>query len=223
MAYSILIVGGEATLRKMLATAFHEAGFAVADVSDYTGTLFEQNGVKPDLVIIDETLPSGDSVEACYQLRNFFDVPVVLLGNSSSKEGWRRVMQADADAYVAKPVRTRELIARVKAILRRYESQQVTDLQSRLKSFRSHGGSTHEKEKVNSEHELQRGDSVLLTSEDKADGFSIVGDESHNITLLKQGRPMAWFAATVTAEVIVAFLKLIRDSEQSDNKWAGNK
>ncbi len=213
MTYSILIIESEATLREKLATAFHEADFAVATVPDYTGTLLEQNGFKPDLVIMDETLPSGDSMETCYQLRNTFDVPVVLIGNSSNKEGWSRAMRADADAYVAKSVRTRELIARVKAILCRYESQQLRDLQSRLNLFRSHEESTREEEKVGSERELHRDDSLLLTSEDRASGFSIVGDESNNITLLKQGRPMAWFAAIVTKEVIMAFLKLIKDSE----------
>ena len=119
MTHSILVIGGETTLRGKLVTCFNEAGFNVADVPDYTGIL-EQNGFKADLVIMDETLPSGDSMEACYQLRNISDVPVVLLGNSSSREGWRRVMQADADAYLAKPVRTWELVARVKAILRRH-------------------------------------------------------------------------------------------------------
>lgn len=144
MTYSIMIIEGKATLRERLATALREADFVVAAVPDYTGTPFEQNGFKPDLVIMDETLPSGDSMEACYQLRNIFDVPVVLVGTSSSQEGWRRVMQADADAYVAKSVTTRELVARVKSILRHYESQQVRDLQSRLKLFRSNEGSTHE-------------------------------------------------------------------------------
>ncbi len=76
---------------------------------------------------------------------------------------------------------------------------------------------------MNGEQEVDRDDSLLLTSEDRADGFSMVADESHNITLLKRGRPMAWFAATVTEEVIVAFLKLVKDSEQSDNKQAGTK
>lgn len=69
---------------------------------------------------------------------------------------------------------------------------------------------------MGSEHELHRDGSLLLTSEDRANGFSIVGNESHNVTLLKEGSPIAWFAATVTAEVIVAFLKLIKDSKRSD-------
>lgn len=95
-------------------------------------------------------------------------------------------------------------------------------MQSRLKLLRGGAESTGRK-KISSEHELHRDDSFLLTSEDRADGFSVVRDESHNITLLKQDTPIAWFASTETEEVIVAFLKLIKDSEQSDNKQAGTK
>lgn len=76
---------------------------------------------------------------------------------------------------------------------------------------------------MSGEQEIDRANSLLLMSEDRANGFSMMTDESHNVTLLKRGRPMAWFAATVTEEVIMAFLKLIRDSEQSDNKQAGTK
>jgi len=61
---------------------------------------------------------------------------------------------------------------------------------------------------------------ALLTSEDRANGFSIVTDESNNITLLKWSKPIAWFSAVVTEEVVVAFLKLIKDSERSDNRHA---
>ncbi|MBI3040579.1 MAG: hypothetical protein HYY80_02850 [Chloroflexi bacterium] len=73
---------------------------------------------------------------------------------------------------------------------------------------------------MSSEHELHRDNSFLLRSEDRANGFSVVRDESHNIILLKQGRPMAWFAAILTKKVIVAFLKLIKDSDRRDNGHA---
>jgi len=76
---------------------------------------------------------------------------------------------------------------------------------------------------VNGEQGLDKSDSLLLTSQDRANGFSVVRDDHHNTTLLKWGRPMAWFAATVTEEVVVAFLKLIKDYERSDNKQAGTK
>jgi len=121
MTHSILIIGGEATLRSELAAALHEAGFATASVPDYPETLFKQNGSKPDLVIMDEALPNLDAMEACYELENTFGIPVILLGEDSTDEVWRRVMEADASLYLLKPVRHRELIARVKAILHRYK------------------------------------------------------------------------------------------------------
>ncbi|MFH0769120.1 MAG: response regulator [Chloroflexota bacterium] len=120
MAYSILIIGRDASLRSELESTLHQAGFTVASMPDYSETLFKQNGLKANLIIIDETLPSEETVETCYQLRNTFGIPVVLLGTDSSDEAWHRVMQADADLYLLKPIRHRELTARVKAILRRY-------------------------------------------------------------------------------------------------------
>ncbi len=76
---------------------------------------------------------------------------------------------------------------------------------------------------MNGGHRLNKSDALLLTGEDRANGFSIARDDHRNTTLLKWGRPIAWFAATVTEEVVVAFLKLIKDYESSDNKQAGNK
>jgi DNA-binding response OmpR family regulator len=120
VTYSILIIGDDPSLRSELVSTLHQAGFAVASVPDYPETLFKQNGVKPDLVIMDEALPNLDAMEACYELENTFGIPVILLGEDSTDEAWRRVMEADASLYLLKPVRHQELIARVKAILRRF-------------------------------------------------------------------------------------------------------
>ena len=79
--------------------------------------------VKPDIVIMDEVLPSGDGMEACYQLHGTFGILVILLGEDFSDEVWGRVMEAGADLYLLKPVRYRELVARVKAIFRRYKAR----------------------------------------------------------------------------------------------------
>lgn len=53
-----------------------------------------------------------------------------------------------------------------------------------------------------------------LTSEDKANGFSIVADDHHNTTLLKWGKPVAWFAAAMSVEVLRVFLELIKETER---------
>lgn len=65
--------------------------------------------------------------------------------------------------------------------------------------------------------------SLLLTSVDKAKGFSVVIDDDNNVSLLKLGKPVARFSAIVNEEVILAFLKLIGDSGQNDDKQVGAK
>jgi len=123
MTDSILIIGGEATLKSEITSALTESGFVVVGVPDYPEAPLILNGVKPDIVIMDEVLPSGDAMEACYQLHGTFGIPVILLGEDSSDEVWGRVMEAGADLYLLKLVRYRELVARVKAILRRYKAR----------------------------------------------------------------------------------------------------
>lgn len=117
----ILVIEDEATLRSELASCLTEAGFAVVSVPDYPETLLKLDEFRPDIVIMDMILPGRDAMETCHQLRTTFGIPVVLLGEDYSDEVWSRVMEADAKLYLVKPVRTRELIARVKAILRRHE------------------------------------------------------------------------------------------------------
>jgi len=65
-----------------------------------------------------------------------------------------------------------------------------------------------------SEQEADRGESLLLTSEFRANGFSVVTDGGSNTTLLKWGKPVAWFsAAVVSGQLIRVFLELIRECE----------
>ncbi len=123
MTDSILIIEGEPGLKRELILALSEANFAVADVSDYPEALLKLEEFKADIIIMDEVLPSGGGMEACYQLRGAFDIPVVLLGEDSSAEVWRRVEEATADFYLVKPFSYLELVARVKAILRRYKER----------------------------------------------------------------------------------------------------
>ncbi len=117
---SILIIEGEPNLRRELTSALTEAGFVVADVPD----ILKANEIRefnPDIAIVDEVLPSGDGKDACSQLHNVFRIPVILLGKDSSGEAWMRAVEAGADFYFTKPSNHQELVARVKAILRRYK------------------------------------------------------------------------------------------------------
>ncbi len=190
MTGRILIIGGEPSLSQELTSALDKASFAVVDVPNFPEALVKLAQFKPDLVITGVVLPSGDGMEACYQLHNIFGIPVVLLGEDSSDEMWGRVMEAGADLYLVKPFSYPELIARVKAILRRYRRLEARHI------------------KMDSEQEF-------LTTEDRTNGFSIVADDRRNMTLLKWGKPVAWFSAVVPGEALRQFLELIKVCEKN--------
>ena len=118
----VLIVENEPFLRKELVSVFTQAGFIVVDVPDYSQTLQRLNEFKIDLVVMDSFLPDWGGFEACSELRNRFDIPVILLGKDSDNRVWERVMEAGADHYEVKPCKYLALAARAKAILRRYKS-----------------------------------------------------------------------------------------------------
>lgn len=117
---SILVIEGNPNLRAKLTSALVKAGFEVIDVADYPEALAILDEFSPDMAIVDEVLPRGDGKYACSQLHNAFSIPVILLGKDCSGEAWMRAVQAGADFYFTKPSQHRELVARVKAILRQH-------------------------------------------------------------------------------------------------------
>lgn len=116
----ILVIKGKPDLRRELTSALSEAGFAVADARDYPEALASIDKFKPDLAIVDEVLPGGDGIDACRELHNAFSIPVIVLGKDS--EAWPRAVEAGADYYFTYKPSHLELVARVKAILRRYKT-----------------------------------------------------------------------------------------------------
>ncbi len=125
MADRVLVIGATSTERGELASAFTDAGFVTSEAPDYPEAIAQVENFRPDIVIIDEALPSRDSLEVSSELRNDFDLPVVVLGRDVSDEVWQKVMEAGVDLYQKRPFSYVLLIARVKAILRRYKGEVV--------------------------------------------------------------------------------------------------
>jgi len=119
----ILIIDDEPSLSKELVSALTRAGFSVAHVPNYLEALLKLDEFKPDIIIMDEVLPSRDGIGACAQLRSNFGIPIILLGKDSTGKQWAKAVEAGADFYLKKPFGYRELVARVKAILRRYQDK----------------------------------------------------------------------------------------------------
>jgi two-component system, OmpR family, alkaline phosphatase synthesis response regulator PhoP len=124
MLKKVLIVEDETDLVKLLKYNLEKEGFKVNYATDGTVALAEARRDPPDLVILDLMLPGLDGLEVCRQLRRnerFARTPVLIL-SARSEEADRVVgLELGADDYVTKPFSTREVVARVRALLRRNE------------------------------------------------------------------------------------------------------
>ncbi len=124
MLKKVLIVEDESDLIKLLKYNLEKEGFKVNYATDGTVALAEVRRDPPDLIILDLMLPGLDGLEVCRQLRRidrFTRIPVLIL-SARSEEADRVVgLELGADDYVTKPFSTREVIARVRALLRRNE------------------------------------------------------------------------------------------------------
>ncbi len=121
MSDSILIIENNHSLQGALVSVLSRANFEVAAVSNYNEAVFKIATFKPDIAIIDEVLPDINGMEACYKLHINLNIPVVIVGEDYGDEVWEKVTEAYADCYLIKPFSFLVLVARIKAILRRYK------------------------------------------------------------------------------------------------------
>lgn len=124
---TILIVDDEAAIREMIRVALELSDFGCLEAEDIKaahGIIIDQ---KPDLVLLDWMLPGGNGIELLRRLRRdeaTAAVPVVMLTAKADEDNKVQGLDVGADDYIIKPFAPRELIARVKALLRRIETSQ---------------------------------------------------------------------------------------------------
>lgn len=124
MAATILIVDDDSQIRDVVKIALTREGFETSQAADGTTALSAAEDVQPDLVILDIGLPEMDGLAVCRALRKTSDVPIIFL-TARDEEVDRIVgLELGADDYVSKPFSPRELVARVKAVLKRTGVQQ---------------------------------------------------------------------------------------------------
>ena len=120
--YRALVVDDEAPLADVVASYLRRENFEVHLAHDGMDALTVARDVDPDLVILDIGLPGVDGVEVCRQLRNFSDAYVVMLTARDTEVDTVVGLSVGADDYITKPFSPRELVARVRAMLRRPRS-----------------------------------------------------------------------------------------------------
>jgi DNA-binding response OmpR family regulator len=114
-----LVVDDAAEFRELVAAVLRRDGFLVEVAGDGPAALDLARSFAPDVVVLDLGLPGMDGVEVCRQLRTFTDAYVVMVTGRRDEVDKLIGLSVGADDYVTKPFSTRELVARVRAMLRR--------------------------------------------------------------------------------------------------------
>lgn len=127
---TILIADDEPQMVGIVAYALQTAGFRVIMAYDGLQALQQIEEQRPDLAILDVTMPGIDGFEVCRRVRSETTIPVLLLTVKDEQADVIKGLELGADDYMTKPFSTRELVLRVQAILRRTRIRQVTVVES---------------------------------------------------------------------------------------------
>lgn len=119
----IVVIEDEQQIRRFLRTTLEAAGFAVFEAETGQRGLVEAGTRKPDLLIVDLGLPDMDGIDVIRDVRSWSRVPIVVLSARSQEQQKVQALDAGADDYLSKPFGTEELLARIRAHLRRQEGQ----------------------------------------------------------------------------------------------------
>ena len=117
----ILVVEDEPTINQAVADRLRAEGFVVDQAHDGPGAVAAFEQAHPDLVVLDLMLPGYDGLEVCRRVQAIRPVPILMLTARSEETDLLVGLGVGADDYVTKPFSPRELVSRVKAILRRVE------------------------------------------------------------------------------------------------------
>jgi len=132
MTYRILVVDDEPAVSDLLAYNLRKAHYDVLTAADGWNALQQARQTSPDLILLDLMIPEVDGLDVCRELRKTSDVPIIMI-TARGEEIDRVVgLELGADDYITKPFSVRELMARVKAVLRRTQSGEKTEQTSNL-------------------------------------------------------------------------------------------
>jgi DNA-binding response OmpR family regulator len=125
----ILVVEDDKEISVPLVQALQGAAHAVSVVGDGKSALEKVKIAKPDLIVLDLGLPDMDGIEVCRNLRSQkYEIPILMLTARTSPLDIVMGLDAGADDYLIKPFRTSELLARLRALSRRAEGYEVTEI-----------------------------------------------------------------------------------------------
>ncbi|XBS70802.1 phosphate response regulator transcription factor PhoB [Acerihabitans sp. KWT182] len=130
MAKRILVVEDEAPIREMVCFVLEQNGFQPIEAEDYGSAVSRMAEPYPDLVLLDWMLPGGSGIQFIKLMKREVltrDIPVMMLTARGEEEDRVRGLEVGADDYITKPFSPKELLARIKAVMRRISPMAVED------------------------------------------------------------------------------------------------
>ena len=124
MSQRILVVDDEPQILRALGTTLRGAGYTVDTAATAEAALAAAAAQPPEAVILDLVLPDGSGTDVCRELRTWTDAPVIVLSAVGEERDKIAALDAGADDYVTKPFSVDELLARLRAVLRRLAPQE---------------------------------------------------------------------------------------------------
>jgi len=180
---AILVVDDDAPIRRMLERTLAAEGYAVESAADGGDALVSVERSTPDLILLDVTMPGLDGLAVCRRLRDKgLATPVLLLTARDELDDRVAGLDAGADDYVVKPFETVELLARVRALLRRGKAPETV---------LSLGDLTLE---VETRH-VTRGGRAVALSEREADLLELLLRNAHRVVSREQALAQIWGGA----------------------------
>jgi len=119
-AANILVVDDEPQIRRVLRSTLSTRGYVITEAKTGEDALESMRKERPDLILLDMNMPGMGGIEACRQIRRTSDAPIIMLTVRNAERDKVAALDAGADDYVVKPFGIEELLARIRAALRRY-------------------------------------------------------------------------------------------------------
>ena len=121
--HTILVVDDDPSIREVVRFALEKAGFSTIEASDGKQALEEFAEHAPQLIVLDILMPEFDGTEVCRRIRRTSDVPIIFLSSRDDEIDRVLGLELGGGDYVTKPFSPRELVARVKAVMRRLDDR----------------------------------------------------------------------------------------------------
>lgn len=119
---NILVVDDEPQIRRVLRSTLSFRGYTISEASSGEDAVEAAGKLKPDLILLDVNLPGMSGIETCREIRRSSDAPIIMLTVRNAERDKVVALDAGADDYVTKPFGIEELLARIRASLRRHPS-----------------------------------------------------------------------------------------------------